>query len=164
MSPLRCSSSFSTSIFLASFRFSWSRRLSWHRTTMPVGVWQSITQLDSLLTACPPGPLPWMNCSTTSSSFKTGTLERSILWAHLVHSIVAAATVRGQCSRRLPASVSLPAAPTSPANIFSYQPLPFEECFSFVEVKLKFLWFRERFSRFELLSEPLEVVIFIRQL
>lgn len=41
-------------------------------TTIPLGMCLSTTQLLVLLVACPPGPDPLTNCSSRSSSFKTG--------------------------------------------------------------------------------------------
>lgn len=48
-------------------------------TTIPVGMCLSTTQLLVLLVACPPGPDPLTNCSSSSSSFRTGRSIRSFL-------------------------------------------------------------------------------------
>lgn len=48
-------------------------------TTIPVGTCLSTTQLLVLLVACPPGPDPLTNCSSSSSSLRTGRSIRSFL-------------------------------------------------------------------------------------
>ena len=44
---------------------------------LPVGKCLRRTQFVDLFTFCPPGPLPLINCSSRSSSFKTGNLDLS---------------------------------------------------------------------------------------
>lgn len=44
-----------------------------------MGICLSTTQLLVLLVACPPGPDPLTNCSSSSSSFRTGRSVRSFL-------------------------------------------------------------------------------------
>lgn len=48
-------------------------------TTIPVGMCLRTTQLLVLLVAWPPGPDPRTNCSSSSSSFRTGRSVRSFL-------------------------------------------------------------------------------------
>lgn len=71
-SPLYATSSFSRKISRARFLFKSTDLVWWHFTTIPVGMCLSTTQLLVLLVACPPGPDPRTNCSSRSSSCKTG--------------------------------------------------------------------------------------------
>lgn len=48
-------------------------------TTIPLGMCLSTTQLLVLLVACPPGPDPLTNCSSSSSSFRAGKSARLFL-------------------------------------------------------------------------------------
>lgn len=48
-------------------------------TTIPLGMCLSTTQLLVLLVACPPGPDPLTNCSSSSSSLRTGRAVSSFL-------------------------------------------------------------------------------------
>jgi len=74
-SPFRCTSSFSSRSLRASTRFFDARRCVWHLTVILVGRWRKNTQLDVLLTAWPPGPLPRMKVSSISDSWSTGKRE-----------------------------------------------------------------------------------------
>lgn len=84
ISPLISLSSRAVNISLANSRFFSVIRVMWHLTMVPVGLWRSITQLEVLLTAWPPGPLPRTSRSSKSASLIFGTLEKSTPFLNLL--------------------------------------------------------------------------------
>ena len=80
-------------------------------TTIPVGMCLSTTQLLVLFVACPPGPDPRTNCSSRSSSFRTGRSMRSFFPAAKTHAgpATGATLRRGALVRDLPHGIHLDA-------------------------------------------------------